>query len=70
MIHTAEFLTDRKNGDFDTKAVYCIVTPDGDKFAVNRYFAENGNDWQEISPEEFRKRVDMHNKREREEVLD
>lgn len=70
VIHTAEFLTDRKNGDFDTKAVYCIVTPDGDKITVDRYFAENGNSWQEISLEEFRKRVDMHNKREREEVLD
>lgn len=70
VIRTGEFLTDRKNGDFDTKAVYCIVTPDGDKITVDRYFAENGNGWQEISLEEFHERVDMHNKRERGEVLD
>lgn len=69
VIHTGEFLTDRKNGDFDTKAVYCIITPDGDRITVDRFFAEDGiNGWREIDREEYQKRVEMHNERERREV--
>lgn len=69
VIRTGEYLTDRKNGDFDTKAVYCIVTPDGDRITVDRFFAEDGiNGWREIDREEYQKRVEMHNEREQREV--
>lgn len=56
-----EFLTDPKNGDYDTIGVYYILKPDGEKHVVNRYFKE-GNDrygWDEISQEEFDERRQM-----------
>ena len=68
VIHTAEFLTDRKYGDIDTKAVYSVTTPDGDKVTIDRYFAETPDGWQKIDRTEFQKRVQMHNERERNEV--
>ena len=61
-----ECLTDPKNGDFDTLAVYYILKPDGEKFYVNRYFKEGGTVygcWNEISLEEYEERKEMDMKR-------
>lgn len=56
-----EFLTDPKNGDYDTIGVFYILKPDGEKHVVNRYFKEgNGRyGWDEISQEEFDERRQM-----------
>ena len=63
---TEEYLTYKKNGDFDTKAIfYCIK--DGEKVEINRFFAESqdypdreesnvGHGWVEITKEEFLER--------------
>ena len=64
-IETNEYLTDRKNGDFDTKEYVSITDPDGNKHGVNRYFASTDNGWAEIDFDEFNKRVEMHNEREK-----
>lgn len=64
-----ECLTDPKNGDFDTIAVYYILKPDGEKIEVNRYFKEGGNlygCWDEISLEEYKERKEMDMKRREE----
>lgn len=53
VVTTRELLTDRKHGDFDTKAVLSIKTPEGVVEPVNRYFAEGGKAWREISFEEW-----------------
>lgn len=53
---TRELLTDRRNGDFDTKAVLTLKTPDGKIEEVNRFYAESENGWREISFEEFKAR--------------
>lgn len=70
-VHTREYLTDRKNGDFDTKEYLYIISPNGIRIDVNRYFGETDNGWEEISEEEFRKRVmmDMQRKEAEEKRL-
>ena len=59
------FLTDKKHGDFDTKAVLYLTKPDGERVEVNRYFREPESDieekhtyhgWVEISKEEYEER--------------
>ena len=59
------FLTDKKHGDFDTKAVLYLTKPDGERVEVNRYFREPESDveeeltyygWIEISKEEYEER--------------
>lgn len=59
------FLTDKKHGDFDTKAVLYLTKPDGEKVEINRYFREPESDieekhtyhgWVEISKEEYEER--------------
>ena len=61
----ATFLTDKKHGDFDTKAVLYLTKPDGEKVEINRYFREPESDveeeltyygWIEISKEEYEER--------------
>lgn len=76
-IFTEELLTDRKNGDFDTKAVYYAELPNGTRVDINRYFCEPPKDhdgelyygWLEINEEEFKQRKILHDKREAEEKL-
>ena len=65
VIHTKEYLTDKKYGDFDTKAYLYIQCPDDSVIEVNRYFGETENGWQEIDKEEFDRRVLMHEEREK-----
>lgn len=51
-----EFLTDPKNGDFDTVGIIYMKDTDGGKVDINRYFTEShdkNNPWREISEEEY-----------------
>ena len=66
-VYCKEFLTDRKNGDFDTLAVLCVKLPDGTVKDIYRYFKDVPNGWDEISLDEYMSRVDMHNEREEKE---
>lgn len=66
-VYCKEFLTDRKNGDFDTLAVLCVKLPDGTVKDIYRYFKDVPNGWDEIDPYEYMHRVDMHNEREEKE---
>ena len=54
-VYTEDFLTDPKNGDFDTKAIFYCITPDGEKVDINRYFkdAPTESGWKEIDLDEF-----------------
>ena len=58
-----ELLTDRKNGDLDTIAILYIIRANGDKVEVNRYFKESEVSFTEISPEEYKERQRLHEKR-------
>jgi hypothetical protein len=57
-IYCEDFLTDIKNGDFDTVGVLYLITPDDTKVDINRYFKEDekGADWIEIGLEEYTER--------------
>lgn len=74
-VYCEECLTDPKNGDYDTIAVYYISKPDGEQVDVNRYFKE-GNTvygcWDEISSDEFmeRKEIDRRRREELNDVLE
>ena len=61
-----EFLTDPKNGDFDTIGIHYILKPNGVRVDVKRYFKE-GNTvyecWDEIDREEYEERKEMDRKR-------
>lgn len=47
------FLTDPKNGDYDTKGVLWLHFSDGTSRYVNRYFKESGNSFVEITKLEY-----------------
>lgn len=55
-VYVREFLTDKKNGDFDTMGVIYAVKPDGTKVDINRYFKENEHSFDEIDVAEYKER--------------
>lgn len=64
-VYCEDILTDPKNGDFDSVAIFYIDTPEGDRVQVNRYFkegSENNEPWTEIPVEEWEERCELHNK--------
>lgn len=63
VIHTGNYLTNRKNGDWDTTVYRKIVTPEGNTLPVHRYFGQVGNEWKEITLGEFMERKRAHYKR-------
>ena len=62
-----EFLTDRKNGDFDTIGILYIYGDTGERKEVNRYFAEAEEGWREIELSEYEQRRQMDAERRKEE---
>lgn len=55
-MYCEDFLTDEKNGDFDTKGFFYLIKPDGKKVEINRFFAEINGKWKQISKEEYKNR--------------
>lgn len=55
-----EFLTDRKNGDFDTVGILYFIDPNGVRWELNRYFKEAEDDFVEIGEEEYEERRVMY----------
>ena len=51
-----EFLTDPKNGDFDTVAYLYVITPDGKKVELNGYFKDGENGMVRIDKAEYDER--------------
>lgn len=74
-IYAQEFLCDEKNGDYDTRGIYYIITPKGERVEVNKFETtdENG-EWKEITKEEYdylleNKRIDRIEKKVAEHLL-
>lgn len=63
IVCTESILTDPKNGDWDTKAIFTITTPEGEVIDVDKFYKETETDLVEISFEEYRHRKELHNKR-------
>lgn len=55
-VYCEDFLTDRKNGDFDTVGVFYVVKPDDEKIEINRFFKESKDGWKEIDEVEYNER--------------
>lgn len=54
-VYMQTFLTDKKNGDFDTRGIIYIITPDGKRIDINRYYTEKEGKMVEISKDEYDK---------------
>lgn len=54
-VYIYQGLTDPKNGDWDTTAVLYVITPDGERVEINRYF-DDTDDSREITKEEYKER--------------
>ena len=61
-VYCEEFLTDRKNGDFDTLGILYGIKPSGEKFTVERYFKEENDGFIEIDRKEYLKRMELAKK--------
>lgn len=61
-VYCEEFLTDRKNGDFDTLGILYGIKPSGEKFTVDRYFKEENDSFIEIDRKEYLKRMELAKK--------
>lgn len=55
-----DYLTDSKNGDFDTVGILYAIKPDGERVEINRYFKEGEDDFIEIAFCEYEMRRKMH----------
>lgn len=55
-VYCEEFLTDKENGDYDTLGVLYVITPDGEKVEINRYFKDKDDSFAEIDKDEYEKR--------------
>ena len=62
-----DYLTDRKNGDFDTVMYIDVTSPDGTVTPINRYFGETEDGWKELTSDEFTARYARHLERVRKE---
>ena len=52
-----EFLFDESGGDYDTFHLLYVITPNGDKKIINRFFKDDKNTFIEISEEEYYERL-------------
>lgn len=59
-VYCEEFLTDQKNGDFDTVGILYVIKPDGGRVEINRYFKEGEKDFIEIASCEYEMRRQMY----------
>ena len=54
-VYVQTFLTDKKNGDFDTQGILYLITPEGKRIDINRYYTEKEGKLVEISKDEYDK---------------
>lgn len=52
-LYVQTFLTDEKNGDFDTHGILYLITPEGKRIDINRYYTEKNGEMVEISKDEY-----------------
>ena len=69
-VYCQTFLTDKKNGDFDTQAILYFITPDGKRIDVNRYQTEKDGKMVDITKEEYDALLEKRIDRLRDKVAD
>lgn len=65
-VYTEDFLTDAKNGDYDTTGLLYAIDPHGNRIEINRYFKETPVGFDEIGKEEYEERRELAKKRQEE----
>lgn len=55
-VYRRDFLFNKNNGDYDTVKISHVITPDGEKIDINRYFKEGTDEFIEIDEEEYNER--------------
>ena len=58
-VYCEDFLTNEKNGDFDTVGIFYAIKPDGTKVNISRFFKKDepfDTDWVELSQEQYDER--------------
>lgn len=65
-VYTEDFLTDSKNGDFDTMGLLYAIDPHGNRIEINRYFKDAPVGFDEIDKAEYEERRKMAEKRQEE----
>lgn len=62
-VYTEDFLTDSKNGDYDTMGLLYVIDPHGNRIEINRYFKEASVGFDEIDKAEYDERRELAKKR-------
>ena len=52
-VYCEDFLVNKENGDFDTVGILKMLLPGGDVKEINKFYKEDGIDFQEITYEEY-----------------
>ena len=56
-VYCEDFLTDRKNGDFDTVGIFYAIKSETQRlYLINRFFKESEDGWDEIDEVEYNER--------------
>ena len=73
VIYEQSFLSDKRNGDFDTRGILYLVTPGGEKIDINIYQTERNGKMVDITKEEYenllKNRVDKINEKAASDLL-
>lgn len=54
-VYVQTFITNKKNGDLDTRGIIYLITPDGKRIDINRYYTEKEGKLVDISKDEYDK---------------
>ena len=52
-LYMEDFLLDPENGDYDTQGFFYLITPNGEKIEVNKFYKEQDGEWVEIEVDEY-----------------
>lgn len=52
-LYSEDFLLDPENGDYDTQGFFYLITPNGEKIEVNKFYKEQDGECVEIGVEEY-----------------
>ena len=73
VIYAQSFLSDKRNGDFDTRGILYLITPSGEKVDINIYQTERNGKMANITKEEYenllKNRVDKINEKVASDLL-
>ena len=58
-VYCEDYLTDPNNGDFDTVGIRYLITPEGERVTIDKFYKESDEGFVEISLEEYLERVEL-----------